>query len=152
MIPKYVDEFSNELQFNVIRSLNRKGSVNKKGKLTISKQVERYIGKKYQITKKMQKSNILDKLKLNQRIVKDYSDQNESLVSDFKIRIGRHRQIKYTTPCGLTHSQTANSFIYWEFSRLIQMAEEKNEEISSNWQKLHDIRILKLSENLKKCK
>jgi len=93
MIPKYVDEFSNELQFNVIRSLNRKGSVNKKGKLTISKQVERYIGKKYQITKKMQKSNILDKLKLNQRIVKDYSDQNESLVSDFKIRIGRHRQI-----------------------------------------------------------
>ena len=34
MTPKYMNEFANELQFMVVRSLKRKGSAIKKGKFT----------------------------------------------------------------------------------------------------------------------
>jgi hypothetical protein len=48
----------------------------------------------------MQISSILAEMKLNQSIVKTFSDPNECFVRIFKIRLGRHRQIKYYTPGG----------------------------------------------------
>ena len=71
MIPKYMNEFVNELQYTIIKSLKRKGSIFKKCKFTISKQVESYIIKKFKVTKRMQLSNILYELNLNQSIVND---------------------------------------------------------------------------------
>ena len=47
MIPKYMIEFANELQFMVVRSLKRKGSSVKKGKFSVSLKVEKYILKNY---------------------------------------------------------------------------------------------------------
>ena len=152
MTPKYMNEFANELQFMVVRSLKRKGSAIKKGKFTISKHTEKYLTKKYKVSKQMQISSILAEMKLNQRIVKTISDPNECFVRNFKIRLGRHRQIKYYTPGGPTHFQTANSFIHWEFRRVIRMAEENNKLSVSNWNAIHEARFLKLSNNLKKLK
>ena len=64
-----MDEFKNEMQFMIIQSLKRKGSIFKKGKFTISKQVENYIITTFKITKRMQLSNILHTLKINQSTV-----------------------------------------------------------------------------------
>jgi len=97
----------------VVKSLKRKGSAIKKGKFTISKQTEKYLTKKYKVTKQMQISSIFAEMKLNQSKVKTISDPNECFVRNFKIRLGRHRQIKYYTPRGPIIFQTANSFIHW---------------------------------------
>ena len=152
MIPKYMNEFVNELQYTIIKSLKRKGSIFKKGKFTISKQVESYIIKKFKVTKRMQLSNILYELNLNQSIVNDLFDSNQSNVSNFKIRLGRSRQTKYTTPSGSFLIQSANSFIHWEFSRVIQMGEEGNKISISNWNSKHESRILELAISIKKNK
>ena len=150
MFPKYMEEFKNEMQFMIIQSLKRKGSIFKKGKFTISKQVENYIITTFKVTKRMQLSNILHTLTINQSTVNNLLDLNQNVVSNFKIRLGRSRRIKYTTPHGSSFTQTANSFIYWEFTRVIRMEEENNKISFSNWNLMHEDRILKLSKNLKK--
>jgi len=101
MIPKYMIEFANELQFMVVRSLKRKGSSVKKGKFSVSLKVENYIMKNYKITKRLQLSSILNDLKINQSLIKDIYDQNQSVVSNFKTRVGRHRKIKLHCPLWL---------------------------------------------------
>ena len=116
MIPKYMNEFVNELQYMIIKSLKRKGSIFKKGKFTISKQVESYIIKKFKVTKRMQLSNILYELNLNQSIVNDLFDSNQSIVNNFKIRLGRSRQTKYTTPSGSLYQYTSILVYQWLFS------------------------------------
>ena len=91
-------------------------------------------------------------LNLNQSIVNDLFDSNQSNVSNFKIRLGRSRQTKYTTPSGSFLIQSANSFIHWEFSRVIQMGEERNKISISNWNSKHESRILELAMSIKNNK
>jgi len=69
MIPKYMIEFANELQFMVVRSLKRKGSSVKKGKFSVSLKVENYIMKNYKNPKRLQLSSILNDLKINQSLM-----------------------------------------------------------------------------------
>ena len=150
MIPKYMIEFANELQFMVVRSLKRKGSSIKKGKFSVSLKVENYIMKNYKITKRLQLSSILNDLKINQSLIKDINDQNQSVVSNFKTRLGKHRKINYTVPCGSKFVQNASSLIHWEFIRVVRMAEEKDEAFVTSWNRLHKARFSKLSKSIKK--
>ncbi len=112
MFPKYMEGFKNEMQFMIIQSLKLKGSIFKKGKFTISKQVDNYIITTFKVTKGMQLSNILHTLTINQSTVNNLLDLNQNIVSNLKIRLGWSRRIKYTTPRGSSFTQTANSFIY----------------------------------------
>ena len=80
-IPIYMNEFINNLQIQLVKSLRRRGSCIKRGKLTISTKVEKYLIKKFKITKRMQLSNILSILGLYQNIVKSNIDINPSKIS-----------------------------------------------------------------------
>ena len=55
-----MNEFIDNLQIQLIKSLRRRGSCIKRGKLIISTKVENYLIKKFNITKRMQLSNILN--------------------------------------------------------------------------------------------
>ena len=63
-IPIYMNELINNLQIQLEKSLRRRGSCIKRGNLTISTKVEKYLIKKFKITKRMQLSNILNILGL----------------------------------------------------------------------------------------
>ena len=89
-------------------------------------------------------------MKINQSLIKDINDQNQSVVSNFKTRLCKHRKINYTVPCGSKFVQNASSLIHWEFIRVVRMAEEKDEAFVTSWNRLHKARFSKLSQNIKK--
>jgi hypothetical protein len=130
--------------FNMLENLK---NINRKEKNLLK---NRLILKNYKITKRLQLSSILNDLKLNQSLIKDINDQNQSIVSNFKIRLGRHRKIMYTVPRGLTFIQKANCFILWEFIRIVRMAEEKDVAFVSSLNRLHKARFSKLTQSFKK--
>ena len=91
-------------------------------------------------------------MKINQSLIKDIYDQNQSVVSNFKTRVGRHRKINYTVPCGLKFVQNASSLTHWEFLRVVRMAEEKDEAFVSSWNRLHKARFKSKSKLVLKVK
>ena len=141
MHPKYMNEFANQLQFVLIKSLKRKGNCIKRGKFTISSRIEQYLIRKFQVTRRYEISNILDELRLDQIINKDSTDPDRSSVSDFKIRLGRKSVIKYNTTNGSQKITCLNSTFYWEFIRIIRMAESNNKITVFNWKRMHEAHI-----------
>ena len=70
MHPKYLREFLNKLEFALLRSLKRKGNSIKRGNFPLSHQAERFLTKKFNLSKKMDKTNILDFFGLEKSIIK----------------------------------------------------------------------------------
>jgi ABC-type uncharacterized transport system auxiliary subunit len=130
LTPFYLEQFCNDLQIQIVKALKRAdGSCIKRGKLTVTKKVEKYLLKQFLITKRFQQSNILDKLRMDQNIVKD-KDVDLSEIKDFKIKFGNNSVIKYKTRQNLKNSNKtfnktliASRIFHWEFRRNIDMAE-----------------------------
>jgi ABC-type uncharacterized transport system auxiliary subunit len=121
LAPFYLEQFCNDLQIQIVKALKRAdGSCIKRGK---------YLLKQFLITKRFQQSNILDKLRMDQNIVKD-QDVDLSEIKDFKIKFGNNSVIKYKTRPNLKNSNKtfnktliASRIFHWEFRRNIDMAE-----------------------------
>ena len=126
-IPNYLNEFIIDLQIQLARSLYRSGgSCIKKGKLAISKRVEKYLLKHFPITKKMQFSGILDQLVFDQNTLKDHSNSCPSIFTDFKIKFGNDSKCKYTiidkSYLGrLEKNLNAKRILHWKYIRIISM-------------------------------
>ena len=137
LYPKYLGEFVNELQINLARSLKKKGSCIKKGRLTITKQAEKFMIRKFRITKRMKLSDILNKLGLDQNIITGHSDNEPSTISNFKIRLGNNTMCNYTTlkMLPLDKSYILNPIFHWEYLREVQM-KEKQEETNARHKKI----------------
>jgi hypothetical protein len=126
--PLYIEQFRNDLQIMLVKALKTAiGSCIKRGKLTISPKVEKYLQNRFHITKRLQKSNILDILDLDQKIVKNEVDVDFSVIIDFKVKFGNDSVLNY-----VTRKSNSNSFrktlkisriVHWEFFRNIDMAE-----------------------------
>ncbi len=143
MYPKFMNEFVNHLQFMLIKSLKRKGRCIKRGKFTVSSQIEQYLIRKFKVTKRFELSNILDELSLDQSICKNPSDPDQSSETEFKIRLGRKSVVKYFTTNGCLKNRCSNSIIYWEFIRIMRIAEEHDEIAVLNWKRKHEAFFLR---------
>ena len=126
--PVFLEQFRIDLQIQLAKALKRAdGSCIKKGKLSISTKVEMFLQKKFQITKRLQLSRILDVLKLDQNIVKDNIDLDLSEITDFKIKFGNDSVVQYKTRKSsfktLDKTFKASRIFHWEFNRNINMAE-----------------------------
>jgi len=135
MIPKYIDYFSEQLQISLIKALKRKGNSIKRGKIRIPPQVEAYLIRKLRVTQHLEKTNVLNDLELDQSIG---NFQDKSLISNFKIRLGRKSFLKYANSRGLVKTLEEERFLHWEFSRIIKMKDESNEEAVKNWKTKHN--------------
>jgi hypothetical protein len=150
--PIYMNEFIDNLQIQLIKSLRRRGSCIKRGKLIISTKVENYLIKKFNITKRMQLSNILNILRLDQNIVKNSFDINPSKISCFKIKFGNKSVVGYRTRQlnSNTLEKVFNSsrIFHWEFIRTVDMT-GMNDENSLNERYERRISVWRTLKNLK---
>jgi hypothetical protein len=93
--PLYIEQFRNYLQIILVKALKTAiGSCINRVTLTISPKVEKYLQNRFHITKRLQKSNILD---LDQKIVKNEVDVDFSVIIDFKIKFGNDSVLNYVT-------------------------------------------------------
>ena len=127
--PKYLGEFVSDLQIDLARSLTKSGSCTKKGKFKITQQVEKYLTRKFKITKRMKVTDILDKLELDKNIINGLLDTEPAAITKFKIRKGNKSICNYTTLklVPLKKSYTLNPIFHWEFIRVVQMKEDQEE-------------------------
>ena len=142
--PKYLNEFLNELQIKLIRSLKRSSSI-KKGSMMISNRVENYLIKYFQITNRMQPSNILQILGLDQKIIKYHSDTEPASVTNFTIRLGNKSVCSYIALGPINRELISNSCFHWRFIREVEMNEISEIEINSRYQKAvqeHQLEII----------
>jgi len=125
--PNYLKEFVNELQIKISSSLKSSGCCTKKGNFTITQQVEKYLIRKFKISKRMKQSDILTKLGLDQNVLKDRSDTEPSTLAKFKIRLGNKLICNYTTLAfePIDKSLILNPIFHWEFIREVQMKENE---------------------------
>jgi len=125
--PKYLQEFVNEFQIKLSSSLKSSGCCSKKGHFTISKQCEKYLIRKFKITKRLKQSDILNELGIDQNVVKNRLDTEPSTITKFKMRLGNKSVCKYTTlkleP--FDKCLIVNPSFYWEYIREVQMKDNE---------------------------
>ena len=138
--PKYMTDFIIQLQALLVKSLKRKGSSIKRGKITITPTVEKYLVKKFDLSRRLENSNLLNTLGFDQSICKGL-DKDQSTISDFRIRLGRKSKVEYTIPCGIKKVLEESPIVHWEFSRMIEMNHDLDS--VSVWNEKHKARITK---------
>ena len=148
MLPKYMIYFKEELEAELIKSLKRKGNSIKKGKFKITPQVEKFLIRKFEVTKKAKHCNILNQLELDQSIRSRHLDHDISSITDFKLRIGRKARVFYINETGIEKNLLEKSFLYWEFLRNIEMAQSKDLKASNDWTSRHKDQILTWEKNI----
>ena len=134
--PKYFIQFLNELQIKLVRSLKRRSSI-KKGSLTISTQVEKYLIKNYGISNRMQSSNFLDRFKLDKNIIKDHLDTEPGSIFNFTMRIGRKSVYSYITLATSGPEERKlipNKTLHWRFLREVQMNENGESVLNARYE------------------
>ena len=129
--PIYLKQFINDLQHQLCKSLKRKGSCIKRGKLLVSLESEKYLETKFEITKRFKISNILNLLLIDQNIVKDHDDLDPATITDFKIKFGNKTITKYhtrpTDSVTLKRELTGSRIFHWEFKRVVLMGQTSQE-------------------------
>ena len=129
--PIFLNQFINDLQIQICKSLKRKGNCIKRGKLLVSEEVEEYLIANFEITKRMQLTNILNYLEIDQNILKDNEDTDPSTKTDFQIKFGNKTVCKFKTrqsnSVTLTKERIPSRIFYWEFKRVVQMGEKIDE-------------------------
>jgi len=131
--------FSEQLQIQLIKSLKRKGNSIKRGKIKIPPKIEAYLVKKFDLTQNLEFSNFLNDLDLDQSIPNGFKDK--SVISNFKIRLGRKSILKYSDRQGLNKTLIEERFLHWEFSRIMNIKEECNKKAVKRWKTKHNFAL-----------
>ena len=95
--PKYLSDFLNRLQINLAFELKKTGKSTREGHISITNQIEKYLIRKYKITKRMKNSDILVKFGFDQNVIRDHHDTQPSKITNFKFKLGNRVVCKYTT-------------------------------------------------------
>jgi len=123
--PNYLSNFVKQLQINLAFELKRTGKSTRKGHFGITNQIEKYLIRKYKISKRMKNTDILVKFGLDQNVIRDHHDTEPSKITNFKIKLGNKAVCKYTTLVSrpLDRCFDINPVFHWEFKREVQMNE-----------------------------
>jgi hypothetical protein len=123
--PKYLSDFVKQLQINLAFELKKTGKSTRKGHISITNQIEKYLIRKYKISKRMKNSDILVKFGLDQNVIRNHHDNEPSKITNFKFKLGNKAVCKYTTLVSrpLDKCFTVNPVFHWEFLREVQMNE-----------------------------
>jgi hypothetical protein len=97
-----LSHFKTELESLILKNLKSKGNCLRSGIFIISVEIERFLKNNYLISKRWQNSQaILDDLEITSVIYRPDSPDSPIEVSDFQMKLGNSRKVKYHTKVGI---------------------------------------------------
>ena len=133
--PKYLNDFVIKFQIDLANAANRVGPCLQNGHLMISNQIAKYMIRKFKMTRRMKKIDLVRFLDLDEEIKKRITDTEPAKITNLRVKLGNRLICTYATSVEI-RLQDPFSYFYWEFEREMMMDESGEEEIKKKHRRL----------------